>query len=126
MNQDFTPTTAGESVADRPVVRPHVDIFESQDELLIVADMPGVTPDSLSIDLEEDRLTIHGRRRELVGEDARLLMGARCGYDYRRVFTIPEAVDGEKISAELDAGVLRLHLPRHERTRPRRIAIKAV
>jgi len=125
MNQDLTTSTQGEPVADRPLVRPAVDIFENQDELLIVADLPGVTADTLSIDLEEDRLTIFGRRPEIAGDDARVLMGGRCGYDYRRVFTIPDAVDAEKITAELDAGVLRLHLPRHERTRPRRIAIKA-
>ncbi|MCA9514761.1 MAG: Hsp20/alpha crystallin family protein [Myxococcales bacterium] len=121
-NETTTPT---EQVADRPVVRPAVDVFENQDEILLVADLPGVTSESLSVDLEDDRLTIHGRRAKGPGDDARLLMGTDTAWDYRRAFTVPDAVDVEKIKANLEDGVLTLHLPRHERTKPRRIHVKA-
>lgn len=122
--QSETPTPT-EQVADRPVVRPAVDVFENQDEILLVADLPGVTSESLSIDLEDDRLTIHGRRVGQRGEDARVLMGMATDWDFRRVFTVPDAVDVEKIEANLEDGVLTLHLPRHERTKPRRIQVQA-
>ncbi|TNF22279.1 MAG: Hsp20/alpha crystallin family protein [Deltaproteobacteria bacterium] len=124
MTTEMTHTTASEPVTDRPIMTPAVDVYENQDELLIVADLPGVTSDSLSIDLEDDRLTIYGRRKALCSEDTPVLMGGGRAFDFRRVFTVPEAVDAEKITASLEAGVLQLHLPRHERTKPRRISIR--
>lgn len=124
-SNEITNPSGGEPVTDRPVVRPAVDVYESQEELLIVADLPGVAADGLSIDLEEDRLTISGRRAVVVAPDAKLLMGNDGDFEYKRVFTVPDAVDAEKIEAAFDAGVLTLRLPRHERTRPRRIAVQS-
>ncbi|PKN59085.1 MAG: heat-shock protein [Deltaproteobacteria bacterium HGW-Deltaproteobacteria-14] len=125
MSNEITSPTGTEPVADRPVVSPAVDVYENQEELLIVADLPGVTTDSLSVDLEEDRLTIVGRRKALCTEDTPVLMGGGRAFDFKRVFTVPDAIDADKISAELKSGVLQLHLPRHERAKPRRIAIRS-
>jgi len=125
MNHDITRTNASEPVEDRPVFLPAVDIFENQDELLVVADLPGIDPGSLEINFEEERLTILGHRRHALGESARVLMGANPDWDYRRVFSVPDAVDGERIEAKLEAGVLTLRLPRHERAKPRRIQVSA-
>lgn len=124
MSNQMTTSTASESVADRPVVSPAVDVYENQEEILIVADLPGVANDALSIDLDDDRLTIVGRRRKVGASAAPVLMGGLPDFDFKRVFTVPDAIDAEKINAELTAGVLRLHLPRHERSKPRRIAIR--
>jgi len=125
MSTEMTHPSASEPVVDRPIMSPAVDVFENQDELLIVADLPGVTSDALSIDLEDDRLTIHGRRKALCSEDTPVLMGGGRAFDFKRVFTIPDAVDADKITAELTGGVLQLHLPRHERTKPRRISVQS-
>jgi len=113
-----------EQVADRPLVKPPVDIFENQDELLLVVDMPGVAPDAISIDIDKDVLTIVGKRASAVGQ-ARVLFGDADAFDFKRVFTVPNTIDPDKIKADLDAGVLEVRLPRHERSKARRITINA-
>lgn len=121
--QDNNSTTAPEQVADRPFFRPAVDFYENQDELLLVVDLPGVPNDAIKIELDKDTLTIVGRRQLGVPEGARVLAGPASAWDYRRQFTVPSQIDPDRINAELKNGVLEVHLPRHERTKPRRIAI---
>jgi HSP20 family molecular chaperone IbpA len=107
-----------------PRVVPPCDIYESQDEVLVVADLPGVSAESLEIHLEGGELTVIGRR------DVRLDQGAVVGTEYRscefeRRFTVPGGIDAERIHAELKHGVLVLHLPKSEALRPRRIEVKS-
>ncbi|PIE17739.1 MAG: heat-shock protein [Proteobacteria bacterium] len=124
MSNEITPTTGTEQVTDRPIVRPAVDIFENQDELIVMADLPGVLGDDLAVDYDDGKLTILGRRGCPVPDDTKLVSGARAEWDYKRVFSVPDTIDADRIAAEFDMGVLTLHLPRHERTKPRRIAIQ--
>lgn len=112
-----------ENVNARPTVRPAVDIFENADELLLVVDLPGVTQDNVQLDLDKDTLTIVGRRPQTPPEGARVVAGQGFGWDYKRQFVVPTEVDQERIKADLKDGVLEVRLPRHERTKPRRIAI---
>ena len=112
-----------EPVNARPTVRPAVDIYENQDELLLVVDLPGVPTDMLQLDIEKDTLTIIGRRPQVLPEGARVLGGQGFGWDFKRQFTVPTEIDQERINAELKDGVLEVRLPRHERTKPRRIQI---
>lgn len=121
--QTKTYPEATEQVADRPVVKPPVDIFENSDELLLVVDMPGVKGDAVSIDIDKDVLTIAAKRQARTNENARILAGDNQPFDYKRVFTVPNTIDPDRISANFNAGVLEVHLPRHERTKPRRIQI---
>ncbi len=116
-------TEPTEPVADRPLVKPAVDIFESADELLLVVDMPGVHADGVSIDIDKDVLTISAKRGGRTNGGARVLAGDIQPFDYKRVFSVPATIDSDRIKAELVAGVLEVHLPRHERTKPRRIQI---
>lgn len=112
-----------ESVNARPTVRPAVDIFENAEELLLVVDLPGVSQDNIQLDLDKDTLTITGRRPQTPPEGARVVAGHGFGWDYKRQFVVPSEVDQERIKADLKDGVLEVRLPRHERTKPRRIAI---
>ncbi len=114
-----------EPVVDRPVVRPAVDIYENQDELLLIVDLPGVRSDAISVDLDKETLTIQAKRADAVPEHGRVVYGEAASWDYKRVFTVPEAVDAERIRADFKHGVLEVHLPRHERTKPRRINIQS-
>lgn len=123
--QTKTQDPATEPVNARPTVRPAVDIHENQDELLLVVDLPGVASNDVSIDLEKDTLTIVGRRPDTVPEGARVLAGNGFGWDFKRQFTVPSQIDQDRIKADLKDGVLEVRLPRHERTKPRRIAIGA-
>lgn len=124
MQPQNTPATH-EPVVDTALVRPPVDIFENQDELLLIVDLPGVRADAISVDLDKETLTILAKRADAMPENARVVYGETARWDYKRVFSVPEAVDAEKIRADFKQGVLEVHLPRHERTKPRRITIQS-
>lgn len=117
--EDKTP----EHVQERPWVAPRVDVYENQDEVLLVADVPGVTRDGLSVNLDQDQLTLEGRVDEAAPGDA---LGREFrAVDYRRSFVVPTGIDAEKISADLSNGVLSLHLPKSDSLKPRQIQVRA-
>ena len=91
-----------------------VDIYEGADELLLLADVPGVEPDGLSVSFEAPELRIEGRRG---GGDAASV--------YSRTFRVSEQIDPAGISAELNAGVLKLRLAKAAHTKPRKIEVRA-
>lgn len=101
---------------------PPVDIYETGDGLAVLADLPGIRPDGLSINVEEGILTIEGRySRE--GEDVYLDREFELSSFYRQ-FQLSESVDTENIKAVLKNGVLNLTLPKSEKARPRQIPIE--
>jgi HSP20 family molecular chaperone IbpA len=107
----------------RPVLIPLCDVHENDDELLIVADLPGVVPDGLDIQLDGNELTVRARR-ELAAGGAPIAVEHRdC--DYHRRFSVPGGIDRDRIAAELRQGVLRLHLPKSPALKPRQIAVRA-
>ncbi len=112
-----------EHASDRPASRPPVDVYENQDEYLLLADMPGVTGDNLRINLQAGRLTIEGNPQD--GPQGTALDREWTTTMYRRTFDIPDTIDTEKVSAELRQGILRLHLPKQESVKPRRIQVRA-
>jgi HSP20 family molecular chaperone IbpA len=114
---------AAEKMEQRPTTAPLVDIFENNDELLVVADMPGVAKDNVSINFDKGQLTIEGRRSATTGSG--LLAAEFRPLDYHRTFLVPQGIDTDKIAAELQHGVLRVHLPKSAALKPRQIAIKA-
>lgn len=102
---------------------PRIDIWESDDELVLYADLPGVAADDLDIQFENRELRIHGKvapRHEQIS----FVYGEYGIGDFYRTFTIGETIDAGKISAELHNGVLVLHLPKTEAVKPRRIEVK--
>lgn len=104
---------------------PSVDILETQDELVLCADMPGVKNDDIDIHFEKGELFIHGKVEYRQPEGGRYLLREYGVGDFYRVFTISEAIDPEKISAEYANGVLSLHLPKVEAVKPRKIQVTA-
>ena len=103
---------------------PKVDIVERKDDVVIIADMPGVDEKSVDVTLEKDTLTISGTVTEHLPEGARAgLTEYRVG-DYRRVFTINAAIDRDRVGATVKKGVLRLVLPKAEEARSRKITVK--
>lgn len=91
-----------------------VDIYEGADELLLLADLPGVEPDGLSVSFEAAELRIEGRRGS--ADNAPV---------YSRTFRVSEQIDPAGISAELNAGVLKLRLAKAAHTKPRKIEVRA-
>jgi HSP20 family protein len=103
-------------------VIPSVDIYENNDELLLYADMPGVTKEDMTINLENGKLSIAGiRRLESGGTPQFIEFGA---VEFRRNFSVPQGIDTNKVNAELKEGVLRLHLPKTDAVKPKHIEIK--
>ena len=124
MNDIENPQSTPRPEAEASLLTPAVDTFESADEYLLVADLPGVTSDDVQLELEGGELTLRATR-SLSREGESLALGRLEG-DYHRRFRIPEEVDGSAVEASFDHGVLRIRLPKSERVKPRRISVKAV
>lgn len=112
-----------ERVRSGQTYSPRIDIWENQEELTLYADLPGVAADQLEIRYENGELTIYGRV-EPRQADVTFLYGEYGIGDFYRTFAVGEAVDSEKIAAELHNGVLTLHLPKTEAVKPRRIEVQ--
>ena len=103
---------------------PQVDILETDDELILFGDMPGVEPGDLDIQFENRELILHGKVAPR-HEDQKAVSKEFGVGDFYRAFTIGEVIDPSRISAELKDGVLTVHLPKTETVKPRRIHVKA-
>ncbi len=104
--------------------RPNVDILEKADELVLMADLPGVNAEEVDIRFEQGELTIHGRAKPRYGEGTKFLLNEYAVGDFYRTFRVSEQVDGSRIHAEYHDGVLSLHLPKVEAVKPRKIAVQ--
>ncbi len=103
-------------------VAPEVDILENEDEILLYADLPGVTREDLTINIDNGKLTLTGIRK-LKAEGA-AVWEELGDVEYHRVFSVPQSIDTANISAELRDGVLRLHLAKSVGAKPKKIEIK--
>ena len=127
MNESTTPakaptTNAAETRETTQTLEPAVDIFEVSDGLVVVADLPGVAKDRVDVRVENGLLTIDGKTQtDMPGEplfsEFRLL-------NFFRQFRLSEEVDQEKIKADMKFGVLTIHLPKAEKSKPKRIDVK--
>ncbi|MBN2223825.1 MAG: Hsp20/alpha crystallin family protein [Deltaproteobacteria bacterium] len=113
--------SAAEITREGPVYTPRVDIWENEKELTLMADIPGVEPTGLEIDLRDNTLTIMGKVKP--EEDHRYILKEFGVGNYYRQFTLSEVIDQEKIAANVKNGVLTLTLPKVERAKPRKIQI---
>jgi HSP20 family protein len=119
-------STPAEQTRPGLVFTPSVDIFETDKELVLLADMPGVTAENLNIDLRDDTLTLAGEVRSIQSpEESEIMIEYAMGKYYRQ-FSLSEIIDQTKIDAQLEDGVLRLTLPKVEKATPRRIAVQSV
>jgi HSP20 family molecular chaperone IbpA len=118
-------TTPAEHTKPGLTFTPAVDIFETDSEITLLADMPGVKPKDLTIDLRDDVLSLAG---EIDSPEAAKEMEVLREYEmgtYVRQFTLSELIDQAKIEADLKDGVLRLSLPKVEPAQPRKIKVKS-
>lgn len=124
--------TTIEHAADSPertrtgaIFRPNVDIVETAEELLLLADIPGAKSEDIDIDFENGTLTLRAKVASRQHESTQFLHREHLVGDYRRTFQVHESIDPAKIRADYEAGVLTVHLPKHEAARPRKIAVNA-
>jgi len=114
--------TSTETTPRVSYVTPLANILEMPEGYILEAEMPGVTKDGVEVLVENGELTLIGhwapfevKGRELFRESRR--------FDYRRVFELDPSIDVEHISAKIDQGVLKVHLPKSESVKPRKIVI---
>ena len=116
----------GTATMSRPNVwfTPRFDVFEDENEYVLMGDLPGVTPQDLDVKYENRELSVYGKV-------APRCTGGTCFAeeygigDFRRSFTLGEEIDGSQIAAELKDGVLTIHLPKRPESKPRKITVKS-
>jgi len=116
---------AGEGTRPGPVFIPAVDILENANEIVVLADMPGVESKNVDIDLKDNQLTISGKVDPPEADKEVSLYKEFNWGDYIRQFTLSNVIDQGKISAKMEKGVLRLVLPKVEKAKPHKIKVIA-
>ena len=112
-----------ESTIPTRAYMPTADIFETEDALTVVLEMPGVSKDNVDVSVENGVLTIEGRIDFQKYEGLQPIYGEYNVGPYRRSFRISSQIDQNKITAEMRDGVITLTLPKAEAAKPRRIAV---
>lgn len=112
----------GESTREGPHFRPDVDIFEREDALIMVADVPGTSTDDIELDLQDNTLNLTATVGSLDGKWKPIYLEYEIGH-FVRQFRIGQIVDMGKISAQVKDGVLTVNLPKIEKALPRKIEV---
>jgi HSP20 family protein len=107
------------------VLRPPVDIYEDADGITLMADMPGVSRDRLTIEVDKDMLLVEGDARIDMPEGMEALYADVRSTRYRRSFTLSGELESGQIDASLKDGVLSVRIPKRAEVRPRRIEVRA-
>jgi len=124
VTQTSPATTEGKLPTTREETRyqiPPVDICESKDGLMVIADLPGVERDGIDIRVNNDVLTIQGKVKNVAKGDG--IYNEFAMLDYFRQFQLSDQVAQDKITAELKHGVLKVYLPKMEKAKPKQIAV---
>ena len=124
MNQNTNVTEKrNETASSDAALLPPVDVIEDSGGITLLADLPGVSKDKLKLQLETDSLTIEGDVAMDLPQDMESSYAEVKVPRYRRIFTLSKDLDGEKTSAELKNGVLKLRIPKAAHAQPRKIQI---
>ncbi|MBI5276310.1 MAG: Hsp20/alpha crystallin family protein [Burkholderiales bacterium] len=106
-------------------VVPPVDVFEDASGITLLADLPGVSRERLDLRVDNEALVIEAAAASAFPEGMELVYGEAQVAAYRRRFTLSRELDTSRIDAQLKDGVLKLHIPKAEEAKPRRIAVSA-
>jgi HSP20 family protein len=107
------------------IFNPDVDIVERKNDIVVIADMPGIDEASVEITLENNVLSLYGKVDWDIPEKLKLLHGEYGIGDYQRIFTLSGDVNREKIEATVNNGVLKIVLPKAEAAKTKKIAVRA-
>jgi len=120
----FGRTDSGDQGAS-PVWSPSTDLVETDDDFRLHLDVPGMTKDDITINLQNRTLTVSGERTsERTDESEEFVRVERAFGTFHRTFTLPDAVDADNIEASYDDGVLTIHVPKTEESTRRQIEIQ--
>jgi HSP20 family protein len=108
-----------------PNIFPPVNVFTNGDGLVIQAEVPGVKPDKLNVQVDPGRLTISGERTFEEGEECSYHRRERRGGRFARTIQLPRDLDPEKANAQYHNGLLTVRIPKHASAKPRQIQVQA-
>lgn len=130
MSNELVPSAknGNPAIPHRPVERlvftPPIDIYETDEGLILRADLPGVSLETLELQVQDNKLTLFGRMEPTAPENARLLHQEYETGDFLRSFILSDEVDHQNITAKLNHGVLEVVLPKAAKPEPRRIQVQ--
>lgn len=102
-----------------------VDLYREHDQYVLNADLPGIDPGSIDVDIDGQLLTLRAHRTSDTAEGVKWLARERVGGSFLRQFSIGEGVDTERVSATYENGVLSVILPLSERAKPRKVVVES-
>jgi HSP20 family protein len=115
---------AGQSApVERRVFTPPIDIYETDEGLVLRADLPGMTAETLDLQVQDNKLTLFGRAEAELPSDGALRHQEFESGDFLRSFILSDEVDHDRIQANLSNGVLVVVLPKSAQSEPRRIQV---
>lgn len=123
MSDNTAATRATQAARPEVLLLPPVDVIENGTGIILYADLPGVSKDTLNVHVEADTLTIEGRLSLAVPEGLEVSHAEVSLPGYRRTFTLSRELDTTKVSAEFKQGLLTLRIPKAESAQPRKIAV---
>lgn len=122
---DVAPAPPIEQPLEQVVFTPPIDIYETSEGLVLQADLPGVSSESLELQVQDNKLSLFGKVSMPVPTDARLIHQEYHVGHFLRSFILSDEVDHQRISAKLNQGVLEVVLPRLPKAEPRRIQVQS-
>lgn len=124
MTNNTKVTRPAEPTRPEPALLPPVDVIEDAQGITLYADLPGVPKDKLNLQVDADTITIEGQVSLEVPEGLDVTHTEVGLPQFRRVFTLSKELDSAKASAEFEAGVLKLRIPKAEHAQPKKVQIK--
>lgn len=124
IDQTLSKTRSDAELSSTGAWAPAVDLYEAEDELVLKAELPGVVHDDIELRIDDDRVTLRGKRRldEAVSEKQFLRMERSYG-PFHRTFDLPTAVDADAVKAEFKKGILTVTIPKRMSEKSRQIPI---
>jgi HSP20 family protein len=125
MNRLFS-RTVGDGVSSGSAWTPAVDIFDTEEAIVLKAELPGLAAGDIDIEIDDNVLTLKGERRfQETVDEGRFYRLERAYGHFQRSVTLPQGVKADEISADFENGVLSVRVPKADEVKPRKIAIAA-
>ena len=121
--KEFSSQSINELLKTQNSVSPVVDIYETENDFILIANLPGVERNNVQVKLDDGQLIVFGKINFQEAVNKKYILNENEIGNYYRSFKISDSIDNEKINARYDNGQLVLTLPKHERAKPRKIDI---
>jgi HSP20 family protein len=119
------PAELAERVGNRPTYTPRADIYDSENNIIVLADLPGADESTIDVTVEKNTLSIRAHAEFMAPEQHTLTYSEYAVGNYERHFTLPNEIDKDGITATMKNGVLRLVLPKSDQSKLKKIEVRS-